>query len=195
VATASDEFDFRALLGELTSFAKNRGSALRDQLRSVKPDENAIALSVLVAIENEPKNLKEIADSIAMASGGAWKPGDGLVLSRLTSLVEAGQAQAHNEGERRIYSITESGKNTLESARNVSDEVASEPEATAGAESAFGKFGQAWPSCDPAFLITASKLGPVLLDLAQTGDRAQQAKAAEVIEAARKQLHVILAAD
>jgi DNA-binding PadR family transcriptional regulator len=164
-------------------------------MREVKPDDGSIATSVLVAIEKEPKNLKEIADSIALASGGTWKPGAGLVLNTVSSLVELGQAESRNEGERRIYAITASGLAALTSAREASTQPEAEESSTAPAGSRSYGFGQNWQTCDPKFLVSASKLGPVLLDIAQTGNRSQQEKAATVLEEARKKLHVIMAED
>ena len=195
MATASEEFDFRAILNELASFAKNTGSSFRERLREVTPDESSIATAVLVAIEKEPRNLKEIAGSIALASGGAWKPGAGLVLNTISSLVELGQAESRNEGERRIYSITASGLAALTSAKEASFQPEAEDSSTPPVGSRSFSFGHNWQTCDPHFLKTASKLGPVLLDIAQTANRSQQEKAAVVLEEARKKLHVILAED
>lgn len=195
MATASEEFDFRAILNELASFAKNTGSSFRERLREVTPDESSIATAVLVAIEKEPKNLKEIAGSIALASGGTWKPGAGLVLNTISSLVDLGQAESRNEGERRIYSITASGLAALASAREARFRPEAEESSTPPAGSRSFSIGQNWQTCDPHFLKTASKLGPVLLDIAQTANRGQQEKAAVVLEEARKKLHVILAED
>ena len=48
-------------------------------------------------------------------------------------------------------------------------------------------------NCDVSFLKSASKLGPVMLDVAQAGTREQQQAAASVLDEMRTKLHVILA--
>ena len=50
-----------------------------------------------------------------------------------------------------------------------------------------------WMSCDPKFLSSASKLPPVMLDIAQTGTKEQQARAAEILDKVRHDLHKVLA--
>jgi hypothetical protein len=48
-------------------------------------------------------------------------------------------------------------------------------------------------NCDATFLKSATKLGPVLLDVAQTGTREQQQVAAAALDELRHKLHGILA--
>mgnify|MGYP006172790331 CR=1 FL=1 len=48
-------------------------------------------------------------------------------------------------------------------------------------------------NCDATFLKSASKLGPVMLDVAQTATREQQQAAAAVLDEMRHKLHGILA--
>jgi hypothetical protein len=50
-----------------------------------------------------------------------------------------------------------------------------------------------WMTCDAKFLTAASKLPPVMLDIAQTGSKEQQIKAAAILDKARHDLHVVLA--
>jgi DNA-binding PadR family transcriptional regulator len=93
---------------------------------------------------------------------------------------------AETKKDRKVYSLTKAGQTKLgEETKKMAGEPAGNA-ATSGMSSS-------WLSFDPSFLSTASKLGPVLLDLAQTGTKAQQEKATKVLEETRHQLHKILA--
>ena len=88
--------------------------------------------------------------------------------------------------DRKTYSITESGKAALDLAKENLDTSAHRV-----ASKLNMNFN--WMSCDPKFLSSASKLPPVMLDIAQTGTREQQARAAEILDKARHDLHKVLA--
>ena len=110
---------------------------------------------------------------------------------RLRELVEEQKVKVETKGDRKVFEITKTGKDALASARGDMKENATETGETSdksASESSAKSTG--W---DSVFIVAASKLGPVLLDVAQTGSRDQQKRATEILAETRHQLHQILA--
>jgi DNA-binding PadR family transcriptional regulator len=189
VSTESKSFDPRQVIDELIGFVRDRASDVRTRGFSPKPTTQQIERAVLSAISSESKNVTEIVRAISLASGGTWQPTAGQVQTSLSALVETELAASKNKGDRKLYSITKAGVESLAAAANASDTEASASDSTAAKPSS----NLSWMTCDPAFLKATSKLGPVLLDITQTGSREQQSRAASILETARHELHVILA--
>jgi DNA-binding PadR family transcriptional regulator len=185
--STSKSFDLRELAGELIGLVRDRAKDIASA--AVKPDAAKMQNAVLSTITDEPKNAAEITRAISLASAGAWTPTSGEIQQALATLVERKEASSKLDGDRKVYSITKAGLAAL-----ANDTKTADPEGVA-AESGSAKFANSlnWPACDPKFLSSASKLGPALLDIAQTGTRDQQARAASILENARHELHVILA--
>jgi DNA-binding PadR family transcriptional regulator len=187
VSTESKSFDPRQVIDELIGFVRDRASDARTRGFSPKPTNQQIERAVLSAISTEAKNVTEIVKAISLASGGTWQPTAGQVQSSLAKLIEAESASTKNKGDRKVYSITKTGLEALAAAANQNDDPKADQTSTKNSSSL------SWMTCDPHFLKSASKLGPALLDIAQTGTREQQTRAAVVLEKARHDLHVILA--
>ncbi|MEY4061334.1 MAG: hypothetical protein RIQ31_996 [Actinomycetota bacterium] len=185
MSTESKSFDPRQVIDELIGFVRDRASDARTRGFAPKPTNQQIERAVLSAIASNSKNVTEIVKAISLASGATWQPTSGQVQTTLASLVESELATSKNKGDRKVYSITKAGFESL---------AAAETEPTV-ADTAAPKTSKnlSWMTCDPAFLKASSKLGPALLDIAQTGTRDQQARAAAILESARHELHVILA--
>jgi DNA-binding PadR family transcriptional regulator len=176
-------------MDELIGFVRDRASDARGRGFSPNPTGKQIDNAILNTISTGAKNVTEIVKAISLASGGTWQPTSGQVQTALSGLIERELAASKNKGDRKVYSITKSGVEALAAATNVSAAEASVADSAATKPSS----NLTWMTCDPAFLKAASKLGPVLLDIAQTGTRDQQTRAAAILENARHELHVILA--
>ena len=187
MSTESKNFDPRQVIDELVGFIRDRASDARTRGFAPKPNQQQIQRAILSAIAAEAKNVTEIVKAIGLASGGTWLPTAGEVQTTLAAMVEAELATSKNKADRKIYSITKAGLEALEAATNSEDADVAQNSATKSTSNL------SWMNCDPGFLKAASKLGPVLLDIAQTGTREQQARAAAILENARHELHVILA--
>jgi DNA-binding PadR family transcriptional regulator len=187
VSTESKSFDPRQVIDELIGFVRDRASDARTRGFSPKPTNQQIESAVLSAISTEAKNVTEIVKAISLASGGTWQPTAGQVQTALSGLVETELAGSKTKGDRKVYSITKAGVESLAAAANADDAAFADETAKKRPSN------MAWTNCDPNFLKAASKLSPVLLDLAQTGTREQQTRAAAILENARHDLHVILA--
>lgn len=189
MSTESKNFDPRQVIDELIGFVRDRASDARTRGFIPKPTSEQIERAILSAIASDSKNVTEIVKAISLASGGTWQPTSGQVQTSLARLGESELVASKTKGDRKVYSITKAGAEALANAANASE---SEPSA---ADQSGTRPSSNWNlmTCDPAFVKAASKLGPVLLDIAQTGTREQQSRAAAILEGARHELHVILA--
>ena len=176
-------FDLKELVGDLLNLVKDRAKDAAAQV--TKPDAERIKSAVLSTIADEAKNAAEITRTLSLASAGAWNPTNAEVQQSLNALVDGKLASSKVDGDRKVYSITKAGKAALKNAPQATEA----PGHTTDAKSKF----KATLSANPEFLKAASKLGPVMLDLAKTGTPGQQKTAAAVLDETRHKLHQILA--
>jgi DNA-binding PadR family transcriptional regulator len=108
-------------------------------------------------------------------------PSSGVIHSTLNELIASKLATAQVDGDRKTYAITKAGKKALATALEAPVREAEAPNSKSDS------------NCNASFISSASKLGPVLIDIAQTATSEQKKKAAEVLEEVRHRLHVILA--
>jgi DNA-binding PadR family transcriptional regulator len=190
MSTASKNIDLRELAGDLIGLIKDRAKDAASEV--TKPDAAMIQNAVLSTIAEEPKNAAEITRVLTLASAGAWNPTSGEIQVALTTLTTEKLATAKVDGDRKVYSITKAGKTRLKDAPTAS-------ESTAGTEARrkFNSFADmatmAGINLTPGFREAAKKLAPVMLDMAKTGTKAQQAAAAALLAETRDKLHAILA--
>lgn len=145
-----------------------RGRARRGDVRA----------SILALLKDRPMHGYEMIQEIAERSGGAWKPSPGSVYPTLQMLEDEGLIVSSSEGGKKLFSLTESG-------REATDQVADAPweEAGRGVDwEALGEIRQAGFGLMEAF-------GQVW----KTGSKEQREKALAVINEARKKLYLILA--
>ena len=190
MGTASKNIDLRELAGDLIGLIKDHA---KDAANAVsKPDAAMVQNAVLSTIADEPKNATEITRVLTLASAGAWNPTSGEIQVALTTLTTEKLATAKVDGDRKVYSITKAGKTRLKDAPAAS-------KSTAGNESRrkFNSFADmatmSGINLTPEFKRAAKNLAPVMLDMAKTGTKAQQAAAAALLAETRDQMHAILA--
>jgi DNA-binding PadR family transcriptional regulator len=185
VSTSSKSFDLRELVGDLVTLVKDRAADAGQTRGSAQPNSEQIELAILASLAEGSKNASEIVSALSLAGAGVWAPTTGKIHPALAKLTEDKKISAKTEGDRKIYTITKAGKSAIK-------DGAAQPAPEAGATRTAGS-SRNLMSCDASFLKSASKLGPVMLDVAQTGTREQQQAAAAVLDEMRNKLHVILA--
>lgn len=186
MSNSSNSFDPRQAIEGLFGYVKDMASnALKSGVKA-QPDEARVDAAVLATLESGSKTAAQIVKSISLASGGTWLPTDGQVNRSLAELLKSESVSAKTKGDRKSYTLTKKGESALFDAR---EKMAEAPTMTPTMNMA----NMNWLNCEPTFLKSASKLPPVMLDIAQTASRDQQAKAAEILDKARHDLHKVLA--
>jgi DNA-binding PadR family transcriptional regulator len=185
VSTSSKNFDLREFVGDLVTLVKDRAMDAGQARSAAQPSAEQIEIAILATLGETPKNAAEIVSALALTAAGVWTPSTGKIHPALAKLSEDKKVSVKTDGDRKVYSITKTGKSSLKA---VAETPASEPNAKPTAASRMSML-----NCDATFLKSASKLGPVMLDVAQTGTREQQQAAAAVLDEMRDKLHGILA--
>ncbi len=183
---------FTDLFGDLASAVRERVEDFTSRANIAPTSKEAIETAVLASLEGDSKNAHQVLESLFVASAGKLNATSGSVQSALNALVERELAKSKAKGDRKVYSLTDAGKDALKQAKV---DAANADQSSAKTSAKSSARTMSFVSLDPKFVSSATKLGPVLIDIAQTGTREQQAKAIEILEKARKQLHVILADD
>ncbi|MFM9877180.1 MAG: PadR family transcriptional regulator [Rhodoglobus sp.] len=139
-----------------------------------------IRTAILVALTEEPMHGYQIIQSIEKSTRGAWKPSPGSIYPTLQLLADEGLVTAEQVGERKVYSLTEAG-------REAAAEFASGPEPWEPRRS--------W-NVDRNIAVprAGAKLAQAIAQVAQ-GTPEQTERAVEVIDEARRKLYAILAED
>jgi DNA-binding PadR family transcriptional regulator len=78
---------------------------------------------LLELIAEKPSHGYELIKAIEEKLGGAYSPSPGIIYPMLTLLEETGLATVTNEGTRKLYSITEEGKQALEENRTAVEAI------------------------------------------------------------------------
>lgn len=151
-------------------FEKRSGTrAGRGELRS----------AVLALLAERPMHGYQIIQEIEERSGGDWKPSAGSVYPTLQLLADEGLVSAEESNGRKIYSLTEAGREAAAS-------EASAPWESTGQAS--GKGFAALPKAGVELAQAAAQVG-------RTGTSKQVQEAVAVLDEARRKLYSILAQD
>lgn len=84
-------------------------------------EQGNLRVLVLHLINETPRHGYELIKAIEDLTGGAYAPSPGVIYPTLTMLEELGQVFATTEGTKRLFSITDAGKEALEQAKPVLD--------------------------------------------------------------------------
>ena len=139
-----------------------------------------IRTAILVELADAPMHGYQLIQAIETRSGGTWKPSPGSIYPTLQLLADEGLVSAAQEGERKVYSLTEAGTATAA-------EFASAPHPS---ESRRG-----WDAERTVLPKAGAKLAQALGQVATSGSKEQQERAAAIVDEARKKLYAILAED
>ena len=88
---------------------------------------------LLELIAERPRHGYELIKAIEEKLGGAYSPSPGIIYPMLTLLEETGLATVTTEGTRKLYSITEEGKASLEENRSAVEAILHRMAAVGGA--------------------------------------------------------------
>jgi DNA-binding PadR family transcriptional regulator len=82
-----------------------------------------LQLIVLSLLNEKPRHGYEIIKALEEHSSGVYTPSPGVVYPALTYLEEMGYAASEAEGNKKLYKITDAGKEHLEKNRKIADET------------------------------------------------------------------------
>ncbi|MET1088508.1 MAG: PadR family transcriptional regulator [Arthrobacter sp.] len=139
-----------------------------------------VRAAVLALLAERPMHGYQIIREIEERSGGSWKPSAGSVYPTLQLLADEGVISAEESNGRKIYSLTEAGREEVARSRD------SVPWAAAGssAGSPFGSLPKA-----------GIELAQATAQVGRTGSPEQVQQAVAVLEEARRRIYSILAQD
>lgn len=101
-------------------FGGGGGNMFRAGKMLADGDLRLIALSL---IEKAPRHGYDIIKALEELSSGIYSPSPGVVYPTLTFLEEAGYAASTTEGNKKVFAITDAGRQHLEENREVVDGV------------------------------------------------------------------------
>ena len=139
-----------------------------------------IRTAILLALAEEPMHGYQVIQSIEKRSHGAWKPSPGSIYPTLQLLADEGLVTSEQVGERKVYSLTEAG-------------TAAAAALTSAPHPSEGRRG--WDAERAALPKAGAKLAQALGQVATSGSKEQQERAAAIVDEARKKLYAILAED
>lgn len=175
--------------------------------------------AILSALGGDPKNGHQVMQAIAAASGGAWMPTAGQVYPMLQQLTDEGLLSAHIDGERTVYALTDAGRAAATAHETAS---AHDAEGRTGSRDSWPSAGwplPGWTKPDwsmpdwadrmsghindrmaehrtehtTAVPRAGAKLAQAAAQVASTGTKQQQVRAAALLDETRRALYAILA--
>ncbi|WP_045732509.1 PadR family transcriptional regulator [Pseudarthrobacter chlorophenolicus] len=139
-----------------------------------------VRAAVLALLAERPMHGYQIIREIEERSGGSWKPSAGSVYPTLQLLADEGVIRAEESNGRKIYSLTEAGRD------EAAGSAAGTPWAGAGPQSTTGF--AALPKAGVELAQAAAQVG-------RTGTPEQVKQAVAVLDEARRRMYSILAQD
>ncbi|MCU1415859.1 MAG: PadR family transcriptional regulator [Schumannella sp.] len=173
-ASSSAGFDiWEAVDGIRDAFAS------RPMGRTGRMGRGDIRTAILVALAEEPMHGYQIIQAIDARTGGAWKPSPGSIYPTLQLLADEGLVTAAQEGERKVYSLTDTGR-AAATAASADGPLPWEPRRVRDDERlALPKAG--------------AKLAQAMSQVAHSGTPEQAERATAIVDEARRKLYAILA--
>ena len=150
-----------------------------DKRTGTRAGRGEVRSAILALLAERPMNGYQIIHEIEERSGGSWKPSAGSVYPTLQLLSDEGFISAEESNGRKIYSLTEAGREEVAGAGGAA------PWAM-GHEAGTG-FG-ALPKAGVELAQAAAQVG-------RTGTPEQVQEAVKVLNEARRRLYSILAQD
>jgi DNA-binding PadR family transcriptional regulator len=104
--------------GGLGGFMGGRGFRAARMLAS-----GDLQLIILNLLQDKPRHGYDLIKELEERSSGVYTPSPGVIYPALTYLEEAGFAESEAEGNKKLYKITQAGREHLEKNRSLVDEV------------------------------------------------------------------------
>ncbi len=147
--------------------------------RGPKARRGDVRAAILAVLAESTMNGYQIIQQIAERSGGVWKPSPGSIYPTLQQLEDEGLVRAETDGGRRTYALTEEGRAY----------VAEHPDEMAATWRAFEADGHETHELKPVI----GQVMAAVWQIVMSGNRQQQAEAAEILGDARRRLYGLLA--
>ena len=141
-----------------------------------------VRTAVLALLAEQPMHGYQIIHEIEERSGGSWKPSAGSVYPTLQLLADEGLISAEENNGRKIYSLTDAGREA------VADTDTSAPWDASASTPGRGHGHAALPKAGVELAQAAAQVG-------RTGSPEQVKEAVTVLDDARRKLYSILAQD
>lgn len=173
--------DFSAMAKSLRENIKTFGGFSPETVRrSGLLNEEGLRLHILAALQEGSKTGHEIVEALSELN---FKPTAGAVYPLLESLLDEGLISVTVKKDRKVYSITEAGKQ-LASSTPTPEQTLEDAEESSWAPK--------WVDVRGVVPVAAARLAKVSLEVSQYGTKEQQEQAAEAIDDARRRIHEIL---
>jgi hypothetical protein len=146
---------------------------------STRAGRGEVRSAVLALLAERPMHGYQIIREIEERSGGSWKPSAGSVYPTLQLLADEGFISAEESNGRKIYSLTEAGR-----------------EDVAGADASPAPWEPTGPASGTGFAALPKagiELAQAASQVGRTGSREQVQEAVKVLDDARRRLYSILA--
>lgn len=91
--------------------------------RGRKLSSGELQLVLLALLNDKPRHGYDLIKAVDEKSGGFYVPSPGVIYPALTYLEEAGDITAEAEGSRKLYTLTDAGREHLAKERAVVDEI------------------------------------------------------------------------
>lgn len=174
-------FDFGAMAKSLRENIKAFGGFSPETVRrSGLINEEGLRFHILSSLQPGPKTGHEIVQGLSELS---FKPTAASVYPLLESLLDEGLISVAVKKDRKVYSLTATGKD-IASSNPVPEEMLEAPEESTWAPK--------WVDARGVVPVAATRLAKVSLEVSQYGTKEQQERAAEAIDDARRRIHEIL---
>ena len=139
-----------------------------------------VRAAVLALLAEQPMHGYQIIHEIEERSGGSWKPSAGSVYPTLQLLADEGLISAEESNGRKIYSLTDEGREAV---------------ADAGTSAPWESTGSTAGNSFAALPKAGVELAQAAAQVSRTGTPEQIQQAVSVLEDARRRLYSILAQD
>ncbi len=188
-SSSSAGFDLReAVDGLRDAFSPRSGGR-----SSSSSGHGDIRVAVLSALSREPMNGHQVMQTIAAASGGAWMPGASQVYPMLQQLTDEGLLHTQNDGERTVYSLTETGRAAAAEATAHAAAAADEHDHEHARRDEHDWRLPRWDETSAAVPRAGARLAQAAAQVAQSGSREQKERAAALLDETRRKLYALLA--
>ena len=151
-----------------------------DKRMGTRAGKGEVRAAVLALLAERPMHGYQIIREIEERSGGSWKPSAGSVYPTLQLLADEGSISAEESNGRKIYSLTEAGR-----------EEAATRHGAAPWDPAAAMSGAGFASLPKAGI----ELAQAAAQVGRTGSADQVQQAVTVLDEARRRLYAILAQD
>jgi DNA-binding PadR family transcriptional regulator len=141
-----------------------------------------VRAAVLLLLAEEPRNGYALMQEIEDRSEGVWRPSPGSMYPALALLEDEGLVEATKEGSGRVFNLTDTGREHVESRRE--------------------ELGEPWKAVSGGYPKEAGELrdlmmglGAAAMQVVQAGSADQRKRAVELLAETRRGLYRILAED